>query len=61
MATLVATRFNSPIRTFYQRLLKAGKEKKVALVAALRKLVTTLNVFIKTDELWDPDRHTAPA
>jgi len=33
----------------------------VALVAALRKLVTTLNVFIKTDEFWDPDRHTAAA
>jgi transposase len=61
MATLVATRFNSPIRTFYQRLLKAGKEKKVALVAAMRKLVTTLNVLIRTDELWDPDRHTAAA
>jgi transposase len=52
MATLVATRFNPQIKTFYQRLLKNGKEKKVALVAAIRKLLTILNTLIKKDELW---------
>jgi transposase len=52
MATLAATRFNPQIRKFYQRLLAAGKQKKVALVAALRKLVVLLNTLIKKDELW---------
>ena len=52
MATLVATRFNPQIKAYYQRLLDAGKEKKVAIVAAMRKLLTILNTLIKKDELW---------
>lgn len=52
MATLVATRFNSRIKTFYQRLRKQGKPKKLALTAAMRKLLTILNTLIKTDQLW---------
>ena len=52
MATLVATRHNPAIRQFYQRLVVAGKEKKVALVAAMRKLLTIVNSLIKKDELW---------
>lgn len=52
MATLVATRHNPRIRDFYQRLLAAGKAKKVALIAAMRKLLTILNTLIKNDELW---------
>lgn len=52
MATLVATRFNSRIKTFYQRLLREGKPKKLALTAAMRKLLTILNTLIKTDQLW---------
>lgn len=54
MATLVATRFNPQIKAFYQRLLKNGKQKKVALVAAMRKLLTIINTLIKTDQLWQP-------
>jgi len=55
MATLVATRFNPKIKAFYTRLLAKGKPKKVALVAAMRKLITILNTLIKNDELWiDP-------
>ena len=53
MATLTATRFNPTIRKFYQRLLAEGKEKKVALVAAMRKFLTILNTLIKKDELWN--------
>jgi transposase len=53
MATLVATRFNSRIKTFYQRLLSQGKPKKLALTAAMRKLLTILNTLIKTDQLWE--------
>jgi len=52
MATLVATRFNPRIKEFYVRLLAKGKPKKLALVAAMRKLLTILNTLIKKDELW---------
>ncbi len=55
MATLVATRFNPKIKTFYQRLLKQGKPKKVALTAAMRKLLTILNTLIKNDEPWNAE------
>jgi transposase len=55
MATLVATRFNPVIRTFYQRLLAAGKPKKVALTACMRKLLTILNAMIKHRTPWQVD------
>ena len=47
MATLTATRHNDAIRTFYERLLAAGKLKKVALVACMRKLITHLNAIAR--------------
>lgn len=47
MATLVATKHNPVIRTFYARLLARGKLKKVALVAAMRKLLTILNAIMR--------------
>ena len=40
------------IRTFYQRLLAAGTPKKVALVACMRKLLTILNVMMRTNTAW---------
>ncbi|MFQ6029188.1 MAG: IS110 family transposase [Dehalococcoidia bacterium] len=52
MAALVATRCNPPIRAFYQRLLAAGKAKKVALVACMRKLLGILNAMIKHNTPW---------
>ena len=52
MAALVATRFNPRIRGYYQHLLAKGKEKKVALVACMRKLLTILNTLVKKNELW---------
>lgn len=56
MATLVATRYNVRIKPFYRRLLAAGKPKKLALVAAMRKLLTIINMLIKRDQLWaDPE------
>jgi transposase len=64
MATRSAIRFNPPIRAFYTRLLAAGKLDAVAVVACLRKLLTMLNVMLRTDTDWDPDRFqatTAPA
>ena len=44
MAALVATRFNPVLRAFYQRLCAAGKPKKVALTACMRKLLTIVNL-----------------
>jgi len=52
MATLVATRCNPVIKLFYQRLLSRGKPKKVALVAAMRKLLTILNDMVRNQESW---------
>lgn len=52
MGTLVATRFNPVIRTFYQRLLAAGKAKKVALIACMHKLLTILNAILKQRIAW---------
>jgi transposase len=53
MATLSATRFNPVIKEFYLRLLARGKQKKVAIVACMRKLLTILNAMIKSNKLWD--------
>ena len=58
MGTLVATRYNPVIRVFYQRLLAAGKAKKVALVACMRKLLTILNSMVKSGRHWDPQTIT---
>jgi len=52
MPTLVATRHNPLIRTMYHRLLQAGKSKKTALVACMRKLLTYLNAMIREDKNW---------
>lgn len=52
MGTLVATRFNPVIRMFYQRLCAAGKAKKVALTACMRKLLTMLNAMLKHHTPW---------
>jgi transposase len=54
MATLSAVRFNPVIRDYYHRLLKAGKLKKVALVACLHKLLTILNAMLRTGQPWQP-------
>lgn len=55
MATLAAVRHNEPIRVFYERLVAAGKLKKVALIACMRKLITHLNAVAR-DHLNVHDR-----
>jgi transposase len=55
MAALVASRRNPIIAAFYQRLLDAGKMKKVALVACMRKLLTILNAMMRTMTVWQPE------
>jgi transposase len=52
MAAVVAARYNPVIRTFYHRLLAAGKAKKVALTACMRKLLTILNAMMKHRTPW---------
>jgi transposase len=52
MAALVATRFNPVIQAHYQRLLNAGKRKKVALIACTRKLLVILNAILRTQKPW---------
>jgi transposase len=61
MATLVATRHNPVIRAFSQRLIAAGKPKKVALVACMRKRLTILNAMARDNTPWNPDRHARTA
>jgi transposase len=55
MATLSAVRWNSTIAATYHRLLKAGKLKKVALIACERKLLVILNAMAAHGTPWDPD------
>ena len=52
MGTLVATRYNPRIKAFYERLLAAGKIKKVALTACMRKFLTILNAMLKHRTPW---------
>jgi transposase len=59
MATLVATRHNPLIRVFYDRLVQAGKCKKVALVACMRKLLVILNAMLKSLKPWQPSLSTS--
>lgn len=55
MATLSAIRSNTAIKNFYDRLTKAGKLHKVAMVACMRKLLTVLNTMLKNMVPWDPN------
>jgi len=57
MSALVWTRHNPVIKEFYTRLVAAGKPKKVALTACIRKLLTILNAMLKNNEAWDPLYH----
>ncbi len=57
MSALVAARFNPVIKAFYMRLLAAGKAKKVALVACMRKLLTILNAMLRKNEEWNESYH----
>ena len=54
MAALVATKCNPAIRSCYQRLCSAGKPRKVALTACMRKLLIICNAVVKTSTPWNP-------
>ncbi len=53
MAALCAKKHNPVIRAFWERLIAAGKPKKVALVACMRKLLTILNAMARDNRAWD--------
>lgn len=57
MAALSASQRNPVIRLFYQRLIAAGKPKKVALTACMRKLLTILNAMVRDSAPWNPAMH----
>jgi transposase len=52
-----ATQHNPVLKAFYQRLLAKGKEKKVALIACMRKLIVILNTMLARGEKWDATRY----
>lgn len=54
MAAMVATKHNPMLRATYQRLVAAGKAKKVALVACMRKLIVLLNALLRDRKPWLP-------
>jgi transposase len=45
------------IRAFYERLIKAGKAKKAALTACMRKLLTILNAMARDNSAWNEALH----
>ncbi len=57
MAMLSAVRYNPVIRAFYERLIAAGKPKKVALVACSHKLLRILNAMARTGQPWNEALH----
>ena len=59
MGALVASRRNPVLRDFYRRLLAAGKPKKLALTACMRKLLTVLNSMARSGLRWDPNVATS--
>lgn len=54
LSAMSAVRFNPDIKQFYERLLNAGKHKKVALTACIRKIVTALNAMLRDNAKWLP-------
>lgn len=56
MPALVAIRFNRDLHEQYQRLLKAGKAKKVAITAVMRRIVVLANTLLREDRDWLPER-----
>ena len=57
----IATRNNKPLKEFYQKLILAGKKKKVAIVAVMRKVIVMLNAMIKNNKLWEENKIMAVA
>ena len=54
MPILAAIQHNPVIRAFYQRLVGRGKQRKVALTACMRKMLTILNAILREETVWNP-------
>ena len=61
MATLAAIRTDPVVKGWYEHLLAAGKPKKVAIIACMRKLLVILNAMTKTNTRWQPQTQPLPA
>jgi transposase len=57
MAAMSASNWNSGLKAFHDRLKAIGKKPKVAIVAVMRKMITTLNAMVRDDVVW-ADRHS---
>lgn len=57
MAMLSAVRYNPVIKAFYERLIAAGKPKKVALTACSHKLLRSINAMMRTNQPWSAEMH----
>ncbi|MCS0153580.1 MULTISPECIES: transposase, partial [Vibrio harveyi group] len=55
MAMMSAIQCNPVFKATYERLLTAGKPKKVAIVACMRKMVVILNSMLRDGVMWDTD------
>lgn len=53
MAALVASRHDTKMKNFYERLVAAGKPKKIALVAIMRKIVVCLNAMVRDNKMYE--------
>ena len=56
MAALNAIKYCAPLKVFYEKLRTKGKSFKVAIVAVMRKLITILNVMVKTNTCWQEQK-----
>ncbi len=55
-AAMAATRYNPALKVFYERLVAAGKNRRVALIAVMRKLVVIANAVLRDNRPWDAGR-----
>lgn len=61
MAAMAAIRCNPIVKALYQRMIAAGKPHKVAVVAAIHKMVVSLNAMIRSNQSWRDITENAPA
>ncbi|MBE0547990.1 MAG: IS110 family transposase [Rubrivivax sp.] len=61
MAAITAIRWTPAIKVFYDHLIAAGKAKKVAITACMRKLLVILNAMVRDNSAWDAVRHLQTA
>ena len=57
MAALTAIRHSPTFKAYYDRLTSRGQPKEVAIVAVIRKLLTTLNAIVRDHTRWRPQNN----